>query len=94
METLKRADALFELSKSNKLDDSTIPSTSLDLSADQLKSRDLFTFAIRSEEKSDLWQIYANIGFACLGIRRLLKACLPFFFFFFFTVLSNGSRAT
>ena len=48
------------------------------LMEEQRLGRELFLFAEKHEKKSQASQIYANVGLACLGIRRLLQACYPF----------------
>ena len=51
---------------------STIATT---ISDDQRISRGLYIFADQHQSQSDASQIYANVGLACIGIRRLLQVC-------------------
>lgn len=41
--------------------------------------RRLYEFAERHERRADASAIYANVGLACLAIRRVLQACYPLF---------------
>jgi hypothetical protein len=43
------------------------------LTEDQRIGRGLYLFAETKEKKSQASQIYANVGLACLAIRRLLQ---------------------
>jgi hypothetical protein len=43
------------------------------LTEDQRIGRELYLFAEFNERKSQAAQIYANVGLACLAIRRLLQ---------------------
>lgn len=84
VDTLNKADTLLKSRTNNhSADNGLIPSTAL--SADQLKSRELYLYSERSERTSELSQIYANVGFACLAIRRLLAVCLISCFFVVFS---------
>jgi len=73
VDTLKNTDALLKSSTGGHRADNGVELTEA-LSADQLKSRELYIYSERSERTSTLSQIYANIGQACLGIRRFLMA--------------------
>jgi len=70
---LKKADALLKSSRGGHRADNGVelPTT---LSTDQLKGRELYIFSEGRERTSMLSRIYANIGLACLGIRRFLMA--------------------
>ena len=43
------------------------------MSDEQLKRRALYLCVQKNEKQSDSSLLYANIGLACLGIRRILK---------------------
>ena len=49
----------------------------LNLTKDQRIGRGLYLFTETNERTSAATQIYANVGLACLAIRRLLQVC-PF----------------
>jgi hypothetical protein len=59
----------------------TSPTT---LTEDQRIGRELYLFSQKYERKSHAYQIYANVGLACLGIRRLLQVCYSFFDYLLF----------
>ena len=70
---MNKADSLLKSSTVGHRADNGVKSTTT-LSDDQLKSREIYMFSERNERTSMLSQIYANIGLACLAIRRFLMA--------------------
>lgn len=48
------------------------------LSQEKLTNRDLYLCYQRNEAKSDVSVVYANVGLACLAMRRLLQVSFLF----------------
>jgi hypothetical protein len=65
--SLVQADRISKSKLSNK---GVSPPTLLE---DQKIGRKLYMFAEMNQRKSHVYQIYANVGLACLAIRRLLQ---------------------
>jgi hypothetical protein len=66
-----KAHSILQLDKEKNSDTENInPRT---LTEDQRIGRELYMFVQRHERKTLAYQIYANVGLACLGIRRLLQ---------------------
>jgi Iap family predicted aminopeptidase len=77
--TMSKALSILQLHKSRNENIENTGTTSHALTNDQKRGRELYLFAEKNERKSQAAQIYANIGLACLGIRRLLQASYSFF---------------
>ena len=70
-ELIHRAVNAFEVQESERLDREKV--VDVDLTVGQAKSRELYFCYQNYEKKSDSSTILANVGLACLGIRRLLQ---------------------
>jgi hypothetical protein len=67
---------IHQTSKNERSNEGEVEETQLKLTDEQKKRRELFLYTQHYERKSDASLIYANIGLACLAIRRFLKAII------------------
>ena len=78
METTTKALSIFQSAQASNYIENAEEITTSALTEEQRKGRELYLFSERNERNSLASQIYANLGLACLGIRRLLQACYIF----------------
>jgi hypothetical protein len=88
VETISKALSTLQSAQANSRNTEITPST---LTDDQRRGRELYLFAEKHERNSKASQIYANVGLACLGIRRLLQACYPLLDYLLLLTLVLGS---
>jgi hypothetical protein len=74
---IKKAIAAFKDGDAKRFDGEKVSET-VTLTEEQSKRRELYFCYQRNELRSDSLTILANVGLACLAIRRLLKARLFF----------------
>jgi hypothetical protein len=78
VEITSKALSILQAAKARNYNAANAGITLNTLTEDQRIGRELYLFAEKHERKSQASQIYANVGLACLGIRRLLQAYYPF----------------
>ena len=67
--------SILQTEKDRKCNNANVGAIGQTLTEDQKIGRELYLFSEINERRSQASQIYANVGLACLGIRRLLQVC-------------------